>query len=233
VTDEPAIGAIAAVATLADDVRRRLYTAVRGSEHPLTREEAAAAVGVSRKLAAFHLDKLVEVGLLVAGPRPGPHRVGRVPKAYRPSAADIRVSLPPRRPDLLADILLDAVLATTGSAGDAGGAAVAAARERGRLAGRAERDAARPGRLGAERAVTSVSALLSRHGFEPVRVAPDRLVLRTCPFHPMVARAPRLVCSINHAFLAGLLEGLDTTAVAALPAAGTGGCCVQVGPPGR
>ena len=36
----------------------------------MSREEAAAHVGISRKLAAFHLDRLVEAGLLVA--RPGP-----------------------------------------------------------------------------------------------------------------------------------------------------------------
>lgn len=266
---EPAGPAITAVAALADDVRRGLYAAVRAADRPLTREEAAAAVGISRKLAAFHLDKLVEAGLLLAGARPDGHRVGRAPKAYRLAATDIRISIPPRRHDLLADILLDAVLTTdraatttcpasqatdTGPAADTGpatdtgpaagtapttgagpatGAAVLAARERGRAAGVAEREAVRPGRLGAERAVTLAAGVLARHGFEPVRMAPDRLRLRTCPFHPLVARAPRLVCSVNHAFLAGLLEGLDAPAVAALPAPGTGGCCVELAPPRR
>jgi predicted ArsR family transcriptional regulator len=254
---EPAGPAITAVAALADGVRRGLYAAVRAADRPLTREEAAAAVGISRKLAAFHLDKLVEAGLLLAGARPDEHRVGRAPKAYRLAATDIRITIPPRRHDLLADILLDAVLTTdraaattcpadpatdtgpatdtapTAGAGPATGAAVLAARERGRAAGAAEREAVRPGRLGAERAVTLAAGVLARHGFEPVRMAPDRLRLRTCPFHPLVARAPRLVCSVNHAFLAGLLEGLDAPAVAALPAPGTGGCCVELAPPRR
>jgi predicted ArsR family transcriptional regulator len=221
--------AVAAVAALDDDVRRALYEHIRAAAAPVTREDAAAAVGISRKLAAFHLDKLVEAGLLRACSRPGPHRVGRAPKAYEPSGADVRVSIPPRRPDLLADILLDAVLTDAGPEPPAD-SAVRAARERGRGIGAAERAAARPGRLGAERAATLAAGALARHGFEPVRPAPDRLHLRTCPFHPLVARAPQLVCAINHAFLAGLLEGLDAPSVTARLAAGTGGCCVEVAP---
>ena len=34
---------------------------------------------------------------------------------------------------------------------------------------------------------------------------PDPLRLRNCPFHPLAAKAPDLVCGINHAFLSGLL----------------------------
>src|SRR4051812_23000871 len=56
--------AVAAIAALEDDVRRALFEHVRGAAQPVTRESAAAAIGISRNLAAFHLDKLVELGLL-------------------------------------------------------------------------------------------------------------------------------------------------------------------------
>jgi DNA-binding transcriptional ArsR family regulator len=53
-----------ALASLAEPVRLALYRCIAGREQGLGREEAAAAVGISRKLAAYHLDKLAEAGLL-------------------------------------------------------------------------------------------------------------------------------------------------------------------------
>jgi hypothetical protein len=104
--------AIRAIAALDDDLRRRTYDFIRAARRPITREEAAAAVGISRKLAAFHLDKLVAAGLLRTDlPRPsGVRKVGRAPKVYVPVDADVRMSIPERRPDVLAAILIDAVL---------------------------------------------------------------------------------------------------------------------------
>ena len=55
---------IGAISTLHDPVRARLYAAVRQAGEPVTREDAAAQAGISRKLAAFHLEKLVDAGLL-------------------------------------------------------------------------------------------------------------------------------------------------------------------------
>ncbi|MDQ1709850.1 MAG: hypothetical protein QOG49_1235, partial [Frankiaceae bacterium] len=57
---------LAAVAALTEPVRRALYNAVVHSRGPMGRDAAAAAVGISRGLAAFHLDRLVELGLLDA-----------------------------------------------------------------------------------------------------------------------------------------------------------------------
>src|SRR5581483_8253446 len=158
--------AIRAVAALDDELRRGMYTFIRAAGRPVTRDEAASAVGISRKLAAFHLDKLVGAGVLQADYRPvsGIRKVGRAPKVYRPVDTDIQVCIPPRQHVLLADVLLDAVLADDESSE---AAALRVARERGREAGAAEREQTRPGRLGAERALTLVMALLRRHGFEP------------------------------------------------------------------
>src|SRR5690349_15147573 len=97
--------AIKAVAALDDDLRRGMYQFIRGERRPVSRDEAAAAVGISRKLAAFHLDKLVDAGVLRAHYRSatGIRRVGRAPKVYEPVDTDLRISIPPRRHDLLAD----------------------------------------------------------------------------------------------------------------------------------
>src|SRR5690349_8929404 len=103
--------AVAAVAALDDDVRRRLYEFVRAAGAPVTREAAATGVGISRKLAAFHLDKLVELGLLRSGFGPGPRRVGRAPRWYEPGPREVAVTVPERTPEVLAEILVDAVLA--------------------------------------------------------------------------------------------------------------------------
>jgi len=224
-TGEPAIRAVAA---LDDDLRRGMYTFIRAAGRPVTRDEAAAAVGISRKLAAFHLDKLVDAGVLLAGSQTaGVRRVGRAPKVYRPAETDIRVSIPARRPDLLAEILLDAVLA---DGDDARQAALRTARERGTDIGAAEREQTRPGRLGAERALTLATALMRRHGFEPARESPTCVRLRTCPFHPLAAKAPAMVCGINHAFLTGLLDGLAATPLETTLDPRAGECCVELRP---
>nr|WP_219542962.1 MULTISPECIES: helix-turn-helix domain-containing protein [Nonomuraea] len=219
----------AAVAVLSDDLRRRMYDFIRRADRPVTRDEAAESVGISRKLAAFHLDKLVAVGLLSAGyGRPGePRPVGRAPKVYQPTGLDVRVSIPPREHELLAGILLEG-LRVQGPEETGREAALRAAAARGRELGAAERDRAKPGRLGAERALTCAGQVLERHGFEPVRASPTLLRLLNCPFHPLAAKDPDLVCAINHAFLAGFLEGLDASTAEAVLAPRPGACCVEL-----
>lgn len=217
--------AISAVAALDDDLRRGMFDFIRAARHPVTRDEAATAVGISRKLAAFHLDKLVDAGLLRAH-YAGAGRVGRAPKVYEPTDVDVRVSIPARQYDLLADILIDAVLSD-----DPRGAAEPIAAERGREIGTAEREGERPGRLGTERALTMTCRLLSRHGFEPLRDTSTTVRLRDCPFHPLAAKARDLVCGINRAFLEGMIDGLEARTVeAVLAPGGAGPCCVELRP---
>jgi predicted ArsR family transcriptional regulator len=205
-----------------------MYAFIRRAGHPVTRDEAAASVGISRKLAAFHLDKLVAAGLLEAGYAnlTGVRRVGRTPKVYEPAAVDVHVSIPQREYGLLADILLEAVLAATPRT-SAHQAALDAAAEHGRRLGGAERAETR-GRLGAERALTLADQVLERHGFEPVRSTSTLLRLSNCPFHPYAAKATELVCAINHAFLAGFLDGLGATTVQASLRPRPGACCVEL-----
>ena len=230
--------AVRAVALLGDEVRHRLYEFVRAARGPVTREQAATATGISRKLAAFHLDKLVEAGLLQASyatagsgapgaPGAPGAQAGRPPKLYQPSSQDLLVSIPARQHDELASTLIDAVL-TQAPGETARQAAQRVARQRGQTRGATARGQVRAGRLGAERALALAGTALQRWGFEPDRDGRGRLRLRNCPFHPLPARAPELVCGMNHAFLAGFLDDLEAFTVRAVLAPEAGECCVEL-----
>ncbi|WP_333773476.1 helix-turn-helix transcriptional regulator [Streptomyces sp. IBSBF 3136] len=223
--------AINSVSVLSEDSRRRMFTFIRRAGRAVTRDEAAASVGISRKLAAFHLDKLVEAGLLRTryGRPGGIRKVGRQPKVYEPTDAQITVNIPDRRHELLADLLLDAVL-TEQADENATQAAMRTAERRGRQLGEAAREETRPGRLGPERGLTVCERLLDRYGYEPVRETPTRLRLRNCPFHPLAGKAPELVCGMNKAFLSGYIDGLEVSGVEAVLAPEPGECCVRLSP---
>ncbi|MDT3397945.1 transcriptional regulator [Streptomyces sp. B1866] len=226
---DAADAAIDSVSVLGEDSRRRMFAFIRRARRAVTRDEAAASVGISRKLAAFHLDKLVDAGLLrarYAAPG-GIRKAGRRPKVYEPTDAQITVSIPDRRHGLLADLLLDAVLAA-GAGESAAQAAVRAAGERGRQLGEAAREHAGRQRPGSGPGLTACQRVLERHGYEPVRATPTRIRLRNCPFHPLAARAPGLVCGMNHAFLTGYLDGLHASGVEAVLAPEPGECCVRI-----
>ncbi len=216
-----------------------MYAFIRRAGGPVTRDQAAAAVGISRKLAAFHLDKLAAAGLLRTGyGQPGGlRRVGRAPKVYQPADIEVQVSIPPREHAILAGILLEAVLAES-VPGTARQAAQEVAGGKGRALGEAERARARPGRLGAERALTLAGQVLESCGYEPARVSPALVRLGNCPFRPFAAQAPGLVCGINHAFLTGFLQGLEAPSAAAVLSSPPRACCVELraarpGPPAR
>src|SRR3954452_1809484 len=110
---------VEAVAALAEPTRRRLYDHVVRQAAPVSRDEAAAAVGVPRPTVAFHLDRLVDDGLLDVvferrTGRTGPG-AGRPSKLYRRSECSVSVSLPERRYDLAGELLAAAVVEAEGS----------------------------------------------------------------------------------------------------------------------
>jgi len=225
------IDAVRAVAALEEPQRARVYRVVRDAPAPITREDVAAAVGISRKLAAFHLDRLVAVGLLEGSferPAGVTARIGRAPKRYLASAVEVEVSIPPRRYDLVAEVLLDAV--ERASPHDpAVAAAERAAHERGRTLGADTRTARQLGRLGPERALTVVRELFAELGFEPARHE-HGIVQRNCPFQRLARHAPELVCRLNHHFVDGLLDGLQATRLQAQLNRADDRCCIVVSP---
>ncbi|MER6812474.1 transcriptional regulator [Spirillospora sp. NPDC000708] len=225
---------IEAVALLQDPVRRRLYEFVVGRGREVGRNEAAEAAGVGRTLAAFHLDKLVDGGLLEAGSRrlsgrSGPG-AGRPAKVYRRSAVERGVSLPARDYGTAAGLLAEAA-------------------ERAGL-DREVREAAR--REGAALAagapcgdLDALAKVLEERGYEPVLEdaedaedggAAERggegggavLRMRNCPFHAVAERFPPLVCGMNLALLEGLVEGSEGVRVRM--DARPGWCCVVAEP---
>ncbi len=212
-----------AAAALVDPVRRSLYDHVRRQRRPVTREEAAAAVTISRNLTAFHLDKLVEAGLLrarfeaPAGRRRGR---GRAPKVYEPTDGGVALTIPPRRYDIVGEILAGAVAEDPEHVREA---AVHNAADLGQ-------------RLGSSRPPTdapdlaAASDTLTDLGFEPRSDGPGALQLANCPFHALATRHPELICGINTAFVGGVLTGLCADSLTARLQPTPGACCVRVEP---
>ena len=216
----------ALVGALHEPQRRAVYEAVCNEPVSVTRQQVAATVGISRSLAAFHLDKLIDAGLLDADHRPTADRprptIGRPAKRYRRSARDIDISLPARRYDLAGQILA-AALTSSESGESPREAARRIARERGRgLAGA-------PTATGAiADPLQMVSSALHRLGYAPLRDG-DRLELGNCPFRAIVDAAPAVTCEVNLALLEGLLAGLELDGdVAAASRPQEGACCVTL-----
>ncbi|MFE9773648.1 helix-turn-helix transcriptional regulator [Streptomyces sp. NPDC005931] len=212
---------IDAIAALQDPVRRRLYEYVAAQGREVGRNEAAEAAGVARTLAAHHLDKLAEAGLLETGSRrltgrSGPG-AGRPAKVYTRARAERAVSLPARDYRTAAELLAEAAEQAGLDAG-----LCAAARRR----GEGLRGSAAPcGSLG-----EAVDALAAR-GYEPHLEdteggAGPVVRMRNCPFHAVAERYPPLVCGMNLALLEGLL-GMDGPLRARLDPR-PGECCVVV-----
>jgi predicted ArsR family transcriptional regulator len=203
-------------ATLVDGSRRALYDFVRRQDHAVGREEAADATGMSRGLAAFHLDKLVDAGLLTAryeAPPGQPRGRGRAPKVYQAAGDGLAITIPQRRYELIAEILADAVADDPTHAYDA---AMRLAHRRGHDIG----TRMRPTGVG-------VTDVLAELGFEP-HIAADTVVLHNCPFHALAGRQTALVCGLNHRFVTGLVDGFDATTTNARLAPRPGACCVEL-----
>lgn len=210
-------GAARSIGSLADELRRGMYLFIRRHGEPVSREEAAEEVGISRKLAAFHLDKLVEEGLLKAhyARRPGRSGpgAGRSSKLYEPTDRSFEVSLPPRAYDLVGQLLLTA-LETKSADESPDGAARRVGYDAGLEAGRAA----------ASRSTAKIEEVLTDLGFEP-RPETGRILLANCPFHALAQTNPALVCGLNEAFLAGVVDGTGEAKRAVLDP-GHGRCCV-------
>ncbi len=225
-TEDP----IDAVAVLAEPTRRALYELVTASRQPVGRDDAVAALGISRELAAFHLDRLVAAGLLQTeyrrrSGRTGPG-AGRPAKLYRRADRVVEVSLPPRRYDLAADFMATAL----GRLGHGSGveALAGVARERGTAVGLAARRQAGP-RAGRRRSLAWLVDVLRGAGFEPDLEADGRVCLRNCPYEALTADHRDLTCGMNLAWAEGVVDGLAVPKVKAELAPEPGRCCVVFG----
>jgi predicted ArsR family transcriptional regulator len=222
---------------LADPTRRGVYGWVREAHRPVTREDVAAGTGLSRSLAAFHLERLLEAGLVSADYARPPGRsgpgAGRPAKRYVPSAVELAIEIPPRSYALAGRLLARAVdrAAAPGSARDE---VMRVAATEGRALGTAATTPDEPTDEG-ERA-TLLDRVLVDLGFEPVADEAGEILLANCPFHALTEVATDLVCGMNAALLGGVLDGLGRDDLEARLQPAEGRCCVVVsaaGDPGR
>jgi predicted ArsR family transcriptional regulator len=218
------------VAGLGDPLRRALYRHVAERGVLVSRDDAALAVGISRPLAAYHLDKLIDDGLLEAryqrrGSRRGPG-AGRPAKHYVRADRQIELSLPARDYAALAELLAGAVEA------DPSGAAQAALnRAAGTLGEELATEATTHSAVDDDPAQT-VAALrqaLTARGYEPYQDADGTIRLRNCPFDRIATGHRQLVCGANQAMLQALADHLSgDRRVRAVLDPQPGRCCVAL-----
>jgi predicted ArsR family transcriptional regulator len=214
---DPATDTVTLVlAALADPSRRALYDAVRHSDRALGRDELAEKTGLPRATAAFHLDRLVDVGALTIeferrSGRTGPG-AGRPAKLYSPTADELTASVPARHYELAGDLLAVAVEYSDSTGVPARDALVETAEARGH-------------ELGSDQ--VPLVDTLAGIGYAPV-ACDGGYRLTNCPFHRLAARHTDLICTANTAFVRGLTdESAEPREVWLEPTEGE--CCVRIG----
>ena len=229
----------AGIGALAEPTRSALYLFVAGQPDAVSRDQAAQGVRVALHTAKFHLDRLVDEGLLdvefrrLSG-RTGPG-AGRPAKLYRRSARQLSVSLPERRYDLVGHILAAGVERSQRAGTSLHEAVAEAAEDCGRRA--AHRGPAPDAGASADTGVDVGSdagvdvaracAVLADQGYEPARRG-DEVVLANCPFDALAREHTELVCGLNEAFVRGVLDGVGCSGTEARLDPEDGLCCVKV-----
>ena len=221
---------VAAIASLDEPNRRRLYDFVVGRHEPVGRDEAAAEAGMSRELAAFHLDRLVAAGLLETEYKRlgGAERPGCRPAGQALSAIGSR-----------SQRVVAAARLPAGRAPDGRGPRRARwlrpcpepCRGR-RRSGRGKADGLEARRNAGPRASrrrlrSALVELLRRAGYAPeVTTESGRIGLRSCPFDGLVTTHRDLTCGMNVAWAEGVLDGLGQAGLRARLDPADGFCCV-------
>jgi predicted ArsR family transcriptional regulator len=207
---------LSGISGLDHPISRRAYRLVvdRGW---ISRDAAADELDVARSVARFHLDKLVDLGLLqtryerLSG-RTGPG-AGRPAKLYGRSDTEIDLSIPPRRYDLAGSLLAEAVSVSAADGTPVRDALADVAHARGKRVG--DEVPRQPSGSTTE----PLMDVLARHGYEP-QERDGEIALRNCPFHTLAAQQRDLVCHMNLDYLGGVLEGVE----------GANGCCARLAP---
>jgi predicted ArsR family transcriptional regulator len=210
---------IAAVAALDDPTRRAVFDLVARSATAISRDAAADALGTSRRVAAFHLDRLAEQGLLAVEYRRPPGRTGpgagRPTKLYRRAEGEVAVSVPQRHYDLVGGLLAASVAESIDTGAPVLDVLDRMAYEAGRTTGAA---------------AGTVLAALEDAGYEPL--VPDgdsgAVALGNCPFHRLAQQFTALVCGMNLQLLRGIADGAGDATRTAILDPRPGQCCVRL-----
>jgi predicted ArsR family transcriptional regulator len=218
---------VTGIGALADPVRRELYRFVASQPTPVSRDEAAAATGIARHQAKFHLDRLEADGLLESDyarltGRSGPG-AGRPSKRYRRSSCEIAVSLPPREYELAGRLMADAIAESADTGIPVIQALDRLARAYGRELGTAATEERPPADAAA--ALELAADVLTEHGYEP-RDDGGAVYLTNCPFHALAQSQTELACGMNLALINGVTDSLTPYCPHARLAPDPSRCCV-------
>lgn len=221
---------VSGIAALSEPIRRDLYRYVVAQAAPVSRDQAAAGLDVARHVAKFHLDKLVDDGLLVvefARPpgRSGPG-AGRPAKLYRRSSRELAVSLPERHYELAGRLLARAVTDAERDGVPVRGALNGAAHEAGQALGERARSQA-GSRAGPAALLEATTEVLVDCGYEP-RADDEGLTLINCPFHALAQEYTELICGMNLELMNGLAVGLEHAPFEPCLDPAPGRCCVRL-----
>lgn len=180
--------------------RGRVLEVLRTAGEPMGVADVAERVDLHPNTARFHLDGLVDAGL-VARLTEKRTQPGRPRTVYAVTAADVPAGQRSYR--LLAEMLTSLVADTLPEPGDA-------AETAGEAWGRylAERPAPSQ-RVDAAEGVRRLSTVLADAGFAPDTVDdPDRpvIALRHCPFREVATQHRDVVCSLHLGLIRGVLD---------------------------
>jgi predicted ArsR family transcriptional regulator len=220
---------VAGIGALAEPARRELYLYVAAQSEPVGRDQVSAGTRLPRHVVKFHLDKLVDEGLLetefrrLSG-KQGPG-AGRPAKLYRRAAREVSVTLPERHYELAGQILADAVEEAAADGQPVLAAVTRAAALTGRRMAAQARTATRGRATGSS--LVTVAEVLATHGYEP-RVQAAGVVLANCPFHALAKQHTQLVCGMNLDVVTALIDELGAADVEARLDPAPGRCCVAL-----
>lgn len=210
---------LAAVASLGDPVRKKLFELVRDSGHALSRDDCAVALDLPKSTIRAHLDRLVEEQLLLVefrkmGERTGPGS-GRPTKLYTAAHSEISASVPPRHYDLAASLLAAAVQHSIDTGMDIEKSLAQVAYQEGQRMGAAAGD---------------IHQLLHSAGYSPEPDGEGGTIMANCPFHRLSQDHTGVVCSLNGSLLSGALEGCGDQRHDLAPDANISHCCARLAP---
>ncbi|KIS26904.1 ArsR family transcriptional regulator [Arthrobacter sp. SPG23] len=211
---------IAAVASLGDETRRKLFAFVAASSGPAGRDEAAAALEIPRSTASFHLDRMAQDGLLAVefrklGGKAGPGS-GRPAKMYRLAQPEVGASVPDRNYDLAGELMASAIEQSTAGGEPIRDALLATSYAKGRAMAEGSR---------------SLEEFLSAEGYMPRSDGAGGFALGNCPFHKLADGHADVVCAMNGAFLCGAAAGCGIEENRIVGNTTPGQCCARVTPP--
>jgi predicted ArsR family transcriptional regulator len=209
---------IASVAVLDDPTRRAVFDFVSRARSAVSRDAVAAALGLSRRVAALNLDRLAAHGLLVVEyrrvhQRTGPG-AGRPSKLYLRADEELAVSVPTRQYELIGELFVAAVAESLDTGATIGSVLDRLAYEAGVALG---------GRCG------EVRNALDEAGYETYDAEDgEGLMLANCPFHRLAREHTDLVCGVNLRLLHGVVDSIDGASYRLDLDPAPGRCCVRL-----